>query len=239
MNKTLITEDFESKTAQEILKWALEKFKDKVALASSFGAEDVVLIDMLSKIVQSSAVNTKFRVFTIDTGRLPQETYDLMDRIKEKYKINIEVYFPDKESVEKMVFEHGFNLFYKSVELRQLCCKVRKVEPLMRALKGLDAWICGLRRQQSVTRSDIKKVEVDHAHNGILKINPIADWTEQQVWDYIKENDVPYNELHDKGYPSIGCAPCTRAVKRTEDIRAGRWWWEEPQKKECGLHIRK
>ncbi len=239
MNKTLITEDFESKTAQEILKWALEKFKDKVALASSFGAEDVVLIDMILKIAKSSMSNIQPLIFTLDTGRLPQETYDLMDKIKEKYKINIEVYFPDAESVEKMVSQYGFNLFYKSVELRQLCCKVRKVEPLNRALKNLDAWICGLRREQSVTRIDIKKVEVDQAHNGILKINPLADWTEQQLWDYIKENDVPYNELHDKGYPSIGCAPCTRAVKRTEDIRAGRWWWEEPQKKECGLHIRK
>lgn len=239
MDKNFLQDEyFESKTAQEILKYVLEKYKDKVAFASSFGAEDVVLIDMLSKIVQSSKFNVQPRIFTLDTGRLPQETYDVMDRIKEKYKINIEVYFPDTKSVEEMVSKYGFNLFYKSVELRQLCCKIRKVEPLNRALKNLDAWICGLRREQSVTRLEIKKVEVDHAHNGILKINPLADWTEKQVWDYIKENDVPYNALHDKGYPSIGCAPCTRAVKRTEDIRAGRWWWESPEKKECGLHIK-
>ncbi|MCM8784927.1 MAG: phosphoadenylyl-sulfate reductase [Candidatus Omnitrophica bacterium] len=223
-------EDFENKTAEEILKFALEKYQNRVALASSFGAEDVVLIDMILKI------NPNARIFTLDTGRLPQETYDVMDRIREKYKINIEVYFPDAKLVEEMVSNYGFNLFYKSVELRQLCCKVRKVEPLNRALKGLDAWICGLRREQSVTRTEIRKIEIDTAHNSILKINPLADWTEKQVWNYIKENNVPYNALHDKGYPSIGCAPCTRAIKPGEDIRAGRWWWEAPEKKECGLH---
>lgn len=227
--KTLI-EDLESKTAQEILKWAQEKYRDKVALASSFGAEDVVLIDMLVK------VDSTARIFTIDTGRLPQETYDLMDRIKEKYKIKFEVYFPDTKSVEELVSEHEFNLFYNSAELRRLCCHVRKVEPLTRALKNLDAWICGLRREQSVTRTEIKKVEVDHAHNSIIKINPLAGWTERQVWDYIKENNVPYNALYDKGYSSIGCAPCTRAKKPVEGIRAGRWWWEPSEKKECGLH---
>jgi phosphoadenosine phosphosulfate reductase len=161
-----------------------------------------------------------------------------MDKIKEKYNIKIEVFFPNRESVEKMVFEHGFNLFYKSVELRKLCCKVRKVEPLNIALRTVDAWICGLRREQSVTRVDVKKVEVDTVHNNILKINPLIDWTEKDVWDYIRRNDVPYNALHDKNYPSIGCAPCTRAIKPGEDIRAGRWWWESPDKKECGLHCK-
>lgn len=226
-------EDWESKTAQEILRWAQERFQDKVALASSFGAEDVILIDMLVKI------NPQARIFTLDTGRLPQETYELMDKIKEKYKIRLEVYYPDTKSVEEMVSQYGFNLFYKSVELRQLCCQVRKVEPLKRALKDLEAWICGLRGEQSLTRKEIKKIEIDPAHNSILKINPLADWTEKQVWEYIKKNKVPYNALHDKGYPSIGCAPCTRAVKQGEDIRAGRWWWEPPEKKECGLHCKR
>lgn len=228
----VLNAELESKTAEEILEWTLQKYQEKIALASSFGAEDVVLIDMLVKI------NSSARIFTLDTGRLPQETYDVMDKIREKYKINIEVYFPDNESVKKMVNEFGFNLFYKSIELRQLCCKVRKIEPLNRALKNLNAWICGLRREQSVTRTDIKKIEIDKVHNSILKINPLTDWTEKQVWDYIKENNVPYNSLHDKGYPSIGCAPCTRAVKPGEDIRAGRWWWESPEKKECGLHCK-
>ena len=238
MNKnSLLTEDLESKTAQEILMYALEKYQDKVALASSFGAEDVVLIDMLVKISSRSTVYSP-RIFTLDTGRLPQETYDLMDKIKEKYRIKLEVYCPDTKSVEDMVSKEGFNLFYKSVELRQLCCRVRKVELLNRALKDLSAWICGLRREQSVTRTGIKKIEIDLTHNSIVKINPLADWTEKQVWDYIKENNVPYNALHDKGYPSIGCAPCTRAIKPGEDIRAGRWWWESPDKKECGLHKR-
>lgn len=236
MNKNTLfnslDDSLESKTAEEILKWSLEKYHDKTALASSFGAEDVVLIDMLVKI------NSKARIFTLDTGRLPQETYDVIDKIKEKYKINIEVYFPDTGSVKKMVNEYGFNLFYKNIELRQLCCKVRKIEPLNRALKNLNAWICGLRREQSVTRTEIKKVEIDRAHNSIIKINPLTDWTEKQVWDYIKENNVPYNKLHDEGYPSIGCAPCTRAIKPGEDVRAGRWWWESPEKKECGLHCK-
>ncbi|TET69254.1 MAG: phosphoadenylyl-sulfate reductase [Candidatus Aminicenantes bacterium] len=230
---TIPIEDLELKSAQELLKWALEKYGDKIALASSFGTEDVVLIDMLVKI------NPTARIFTIDTGRLPQETYEVMDRIKEKYKIRLEVYYPDTESVEEMVSRHGFNLFYRSVELRRLCCKVRKVESLNRALKNLDAWICGLRREQSLTRTEIKKIEIDQVHNSIIKINPLVDWTEKQVWDYIKENDVPYNSLHDKGYPSIGCAPCTRTIKPGEDIRAGRWWWEPPEKKECGLHCKK
>jgi len=247
MNKEkALIEDLESKTAQEILKWALEEYEDyegyedKVALASSFGAEDVVLIDMIVKIHHELRnANYEPQIFTIDTGRLPQETYDLMDEIREKYNIQFEVYYPDTKSVEEMVFQHGLNLFYKSVEMRQLCCKVRKVEPLNRALKKLAAWICGLRREQSITRTKIGIIEVGEAENSITKINPLANWTEEQVWDYIKKNDVPYNTLHDKGYPSIGCAPCTRVIKPGEDIRAGRWWWESPEKKECGLHHKK
>lgn len=225
--------DSENKTAEEILIWVNESFGEKSALASSFGAEDVVLTDMLLKI------NPKFKIFTLDTGRLPAETYDVWERIEGKYGIKIEAYFPETRFVEEMINKHGPNLFYKSIELRKLCCHVRKVEPLNRALKGLEAWVCGLRKEQSITRQDIKKVEIDDIHNGIIKVNPLADWTEKQVWDYIRENDVPYNKLHDQNYPSIGCAPCTRAIKPGEDIRAGRWWWELPEGKECGLHSRK
>jgi len=233
----MMAKEFEEKKAEEILKWAIEKFGKKVALASSFGAEDVVLIDMLMKIDPSA------RIFTIDTGRLPQETYDVIEKIMEKYGAKIEFLFPDKRAVEEMLEKYGPNLFYKSVELRRLCCHIRKVEPLERILKDLDAWITGLRREQSVTRVQIEKVEEDErTFDGIkrvlIKINPLADWTEKQVWDYIKRNNVPYNALHDRSYPSIGCAPCTRAIKPGEDIRAGRWWWETPEKKECGLHIK-
>jgi len=233
----MMAKEFEEKKAEEILKWAIEKFGKKVALASSFGAEDVVLIDMLMKIDPSA------RIFTIDTGRLPQETYDVIEKIMEKYGAKIEFLFPDKRAVEEMLERYGPNLFYKSVELRRLCCHIRKVEPLERILKDLDAWITGLRREQSVTRVQIEKVEEDErTFDGIkrvlIKINPLADWTEKQVWDYIKRNNVPYNALHDRNYPSIGCAPCTRAIKPGEDIRAGRWWWETPEKKECGLHIK-
>ena len=224
---------FESKTAQEVLQWAFKELHPHVALASSFGVEDVVMIDMMVKI------NPKARVFTLDTGRLPQETYDCMDKIREKYKITIEAYFPQAELVEKMVNEKGFNLFYHSIENRKLCCGIRKVEPLGRALKGIKGWITGLRREQAVTRTGVAKVEIDSDHGSIYKINPIADWTRQQVWDYIKQNKVPYNALHDRGYPSIGCEPCTRAVKPGEDERAGRWWWERPEQKECGLHVKK
>ncbi|MEM2902331.1 MAG: phosphoadenylyl-sulfate reductase [Candidatus Bathyarchaeia archaeon] len=221
---------FEGETAEEILKWALERFHPKIALASSFGAEDVVLIDMLCR------VHVNPRIFTIDTGRLPQETYVLIDRIREKYGITVEVYFPKTEDVEAMTREHGLNLFYKSFDLRVLCCNVRKVEPLTRALKNLEAWITGLRREQASSRANLAKIELDRDHGGLLKINPIADWSRKQVWSYIMENRVPYNELYDKGYSSIGCAPCTRPINSGEDERAGRWWWEEGTVKECGLH---
>jgi phosphoadenosine phosphosulfate reductase len=227
-------QEFESKTAQEVLAWALGKYKNRVALASSFGAEDVLLIDMMVKI------EPKARIFTLDTGRLNQETYNVMDAIREKYGIDIEVYFPDTAAVQKMVREHGLNLFYNSVEFRKMCCGVRKVEPLGRALSTLDAWITGLRREQTFTRANVNKVEPDADHGNIVKLNPIADWTHNQVWEYIKKHNVPYNALHDQGYPSIGCEPCTRAIKPGEDLRAGRWWWEiNAGQKECGLHYTK
>lgn len=225
--------ELEKKTPQEILGWALETFKDKVSLACSFGAEDVVLVDMLAKI------NPKARVFCLETGRLNQETYDLMDRIREKYPIQVEILFPEREAVEKMVRAKGMNLFYDSIENRKECCGVRKVQPLNKMLATLDAWITGLRRAQSVTRTDMRVVEIDEAHHRMIKINPLIHWSTEEVWAYLKANNVPTNKLHDQGYPSIGCEPCTRAVKPGEDERAGRWWWENPETKECGLHLKK
>lgn len=225
--------DFESKTAQEVLAWGLKEFGPKIALASSFGAEDVVLIDMLA------AIDKNARIFVLDTGRLHQETYDVMDAVRLKYGIRLEIYFPDAAATEAMVKAKGMNLFYESIENRKECCGIRKVGGLNRALSTCAAWITGLRRDQNVTRTAVSKVEVDAAHGGILKLNPIADWTSKRVWDHIKQHDVPYNKLHDQGFPSIGCAPCTRAVRQVEDERAGRWWWENPDSKECGLHVTK
>jgi phosphoadenosine phosphosulfate reductase len=226
-----LAKDFEGKTAQQVLNWALEKFGPRVGLASSFGAEDVAIIDMMTAISKE-----KTHVFTLETGRLNQETYDVMDDIRARYGISIMAYFPDQKEVEEMIRERGMNLMYASVENRKLCCEIRKVHPLNRALASLDGWITGLRRDQTATRADTKKIEIDGAHGGIIKLNPIADWTSEMVWDYIKKNNVPYNTLHDKGYPSIGCEPCTRAVEKGEDPRAGRWWWESAAK-ECGLHF--
>ncbi len=223
--------EHEKSTAIALLQWALKNFKNP-ALASSFGAEDVVLIDILAKL------DPKIAVFTLDTGRLNEETYEVMDKVRRKYGISIESYFPDKAAVEKLEREKGFYSFRESVDNRKECCQVRKVEPLNRALRGRDAWITGLRRAQGVTRTDVKKIEPDQAHPGLYKINPLADWSQEDVWAYIKKNGVPYNRLHDQGYPSIGCAPCTRAVKDGEDIRAGRWWWENPDHKECGIHYK-
>ena len=226
-----IANELESKPAREILKWGFKKYKDKMVLGSSFGAEDVVLIDMMCNINRNLT-----RVFTLDTGRLNQETYDLIDKIRKKYDIKVDVYFPNASDVEKMVAIKGMNLMYESVENRKLCCNLRKVEPLKRALKQFDCWITGLRREQSTTRNKILKIEVDTLNSNIIKLNPLANWTNDEIWKYIRENKVPYNELHDRGYPSIGCEPCTRAIKEGEDPRAGRWWWENDTHKECGLH---
>lgn len=220
------------RSAEGTLRWALNEFGSRVALASSFGAEDMVLVDMLTRI------NRDARVFLLDTGRLHQETYDLIERARERYGIGFEVYFPRTEDVERLTTAKGPNSFYTSVEDRKECCRVRKVEPLRRALSTVDAWITGLRRSQSVTRTDLEIVDIDETHGGILKISPLADWTEEEVWSYIRMNEVPYNTLHDKAFPSIGCAPCTRAVVPGEDVRAGRWWWEDPNHRECGLHVK-
>lgn len=227
-----LNRQFEGNDAHSVLEWFLKEFKGRIALSSSMGAEDQVLTDMVMKI------DPEIRIFTLDTGRLFYETYELIERTSLRYKKNIEVFFPSPHDVETMVNEKGINLFYQSIENRKECCRVRKIEPLKRAFRGLEVWICGLRRNQSATRTSNQMVEWDEA-NGLIKLNPLIDWDEQKVWDYIKTNGVPYNPLHDKGFPSIGCQPCTRAIELGEDVRAGRWWWENPETKECGLHNRK
>jgi phosphoadenosine phosphosulfate reductase len=175
-------------------------------------------------------------VFTIDTGRLPQETYDLMAKIEERYGIRVEMLFPERAHVEGMAQRHGPNLMYDAVDLRLLCCQVRKVLPLNRYLETLEGWITGLRRDQWASRAEVRKIELDHDHGGIVKVNPLADWTKDEVWDYIRANDIPYHALYDQGYTSVGCAPCTRAIQPGEPDRAGRWWWETNAPKECGIH---
>ncbi|HDO26753.1 MAG TPA: phosphoadenylyl-sulfate reductase [Bacteroidetes bacterium] len=224
-------QEFNHKSPDEILRFFLGHFKDKIALSSSLGIEDQVLIRMVSKI------NKNTRIFTLDTGRLFPETYDLIERTANKYDIHIQVFFPDAREVEKMVYEKGINLFYESVENRKLCCAVRKLRPLVRAIEGLDAWITGLRKEQSETRNNLHVVEWDE-NNGLIKINPLLHWTEEEVKDYIDAHNIPYNPLYNKGYASIGCQPCTRAIEPGETLRAGRWWWENAEAKECGLHQR-
>ncbi|MEI6639190.1 MAG: phosphoadenylyl-sulfate reductase [Chlorobium sp.] len=225
-----LSKELSGKSPEEILLWASEFFKaGESAFASSLGAEDQVITDMMIK------AKLPIPIFTLDTGRLPQESYDLLDATRKRYSIPVEVLFPDASDVEPMLLRHGANLFYESVELRRECCRVRKVLPLAKKLSTLKGWICGLRREQSVTRTAIAPVEWDESF-GLFKINPLADVTEAALWEYIKSHNVPVNALHYRGYPSIGCAPCTRAVNPGEDIRAGRWWWETPEHKECGLH---
>ena len=219
------------KSPEEILRRFLGEYGDRIALASSLGPEDQVLTDMILKIRPSS------RIFTIDTGRLFPETYSLIDRTNQAYSVKLEVYFPERKPVEDYATQNGVNAFYESIDKRKACCRARKIEPLLRALSTLDVWICGLRQEQSVTRRETEAVEWDEA-NRLIKINPLVHWQEQDVWDYIKKHHVPYNALHNKGFPSIGCQPCTRAITAGEDVRAGRWWWENPEHKECGLHKR-
>jgi phosphoadenosine phosphosulfate reductase len=218
------------KSAEEIVRWAGESFGRDIKFANSFGAEDVVMMDIIAK------VSPNIRVFTLDTGRLNDETYEVMEATRFKYPdIPIEVMFPESAKVEALTREKGFFSFRDSVELRKECCSIRKVQPLKRALADAASWMTGLRRDQSVTRTDTPAIEWDEG-NGMVKVNPIIEWTNDDVWNYIKTQKIPYNKLHDKGFPSIGCAPCTRGIKPGEDIRAGRWWWENPEFKECGLH---
>ena len=202
------------------------------AFACSFGLEDMVLLDMISKHAR------RIDVFTLDTGRLPAETYDLLDRVRDIYNVPIRIYFPDAKLVEEWVELNGVNGFYRSVSQRKQCCHIRKVLPLGRALSGKKSWVTGLRREQSLARQGLQVQEWDEG-NKLEKFNPLLEWSLEQTWAYIREHKVPYNALHDKGYPSIGCAPCTRAVEPGQDIRAGRWWWEETTAKECGLHAPK
>ena len=203
-----------------------------VSFANSLGAEDMILMDLIAKHAPT------IEIFSIDTGRLPAETYDLIDRATKHYKRKIKVYFPEQSAVENYVRINGINGFRDSIAQRQDCCHARKVEPLQRALKGKSAWITGLRREQAVTRKNLSTSEFDQA-NGLQKYNPLIEWSEEDVWNYIHEHSVPYNALHDLGFPSIGCAPCTRAIEPGEDVRAGRWWWESAEQKECGLHVKK
>jgi phosphoadenosine phosphosulfate reductase len=226
-----LNRDFEGKAPEELLRHVLAKYGQRIALASSLGLEDQVLTDMILRIDPSA------RIFTIDTGRLFPETCMLIDQTNRKYGVMLELYSPSNEAVQTYIDENGINAFYDSVDKRKECCRIRKIEPLARALSTLDAWICGLRQEQSITRTGVKAVEWDEA-NHLIKINPLVRWSEKDVWDYIKTHKVPYNVLHDQGFPSIGCQPCTRAVAEGEDIRAGRWWWENPEHKECGLHRR-
>lgn len=221
----------QQKIAQTIavLEQAIREFSP-VTFANSLGAEDMVLTDLIAK------HQPNIDMFSLDTGRLPQETYELMQQVRDRYSVPLVVYYPDAQHLELLVAQHGVNGFYDSVENRKACCHVRKVEPLRRALLGTKAWITGMRREQAVTRGRLEMSAFD-ADNGIRKFNPLLEWTNAEVWEYIKANDVPYNKLHDQFYPSIGCAPCTRAITPGEDIRAGRWWWENPENKECGLHI--
>jgi thioredoxin-dependent adenylylsulfate APS reductase len=222
----------DSWSPEEILIWAIGKFHPRLALSCSFGnPEGLVLLDMMHRIEPSS------RVYVLDTGRLHQATYDLIDRVRDRYDKAVEVVFPDAEAVQAMVRRDGMNLFYESLEKRRLCCGLRKVEPNRRYLAGLDAYVTGLRRDQGVTRADARRLEIDESAGGLLKINPLVDWSADDVWRYVREHNVPVNRLHAEGFPSVGCAPCTRAVKPGEDPRAGRWWWENPETKECGLHV--
>jgi phosphoadenosine phosphosulfate reductase len=217
-------------TPQEVLGWTLERWGSKVAISTSFQADGMAILDMAWRL------DPNVRLFTVDTGRLPQETYEMIETIRARYGIEVEVFFPDAAQVESMVRRHGPDLFKRSVAARLTCCNVRKVEPIRRALAGLDAWITGLRRDQWASRANIRKVEIDHDHGGLAKVNPLADWTAAEVEEYIRDHDVPVHPLYKMGYTSIGCTPCTRATQIGEDPRAGRWWWEKNAPKECGIH---
>lgn len=214
---------------QTVLERIAAEFSPAV-LASSLAAEDMVLTDMILR------TELPIGIFTLDTGRLHTETLGVLERIKEAYGVEITLYRPEETAVDTYVRNHGLNAFYDSVDLRKECCRIRKIEPLNRALAGNLAWITGQRRAQSTTRTALDVQEYDAARS-MTKFNPLADWSEDEVWHYIRSQRVPYNPLHDRGYPSIGCEPCTREVRPGEDVRAGRWWWENPETKECGLHV--
>jgi phosphoadenosine phosphosulfate reductase len=227
---------FASARPYELLRFALETYGDGLRIACSLGVEDMVVLHEAAR--AGADIGVVPRVFLLDTGRLHQESYDLLDRAQAKYRVPIDVYFPDTVRVEELVRRQGANGFYRSVDARKECCAVRKLGPLSRALVGARAWVTGLRREQSPTRAGVELVELDAQSNDRLKLNPLASWTEAEVWEHAKAKGVPTHALHARGFPSIGCAPCTRAIAPGEDVRAGRWWWESPESKECGLHAR-
>jgi phosphoadenosine phosphosulfate reductase len=223
--------EFEGEEPQTVLEWAIKRFAPNIAISTSFQIDSVVLIDMAYEI------DPEIPVFSVDTGRLPAETLELADRLRSRYPgLNLELIRPEGTEVDAMVGKHGVDLFKTAVDLRLLCCNVRKVRPLTKHLHTLDAWVTGLRRDQWASRTNIRKVEIDHDHGAIVKLNPLAEWDESEVWDYVRERDVPYHALYDQGFTSIGCAPCTRAIAPGEASRAGRWWWESGAPKECGIH---
>ncbi len=224
-----LNDKFANGSAENILQYILEHYKDKAVFTSSMGVEDQVITHIMAGIDRNS------NIALLDTGRMFYEAYDLIEKTESRYNLKIRVFFPDYKVVEKMVNTKGINLFYENIKNRKECCHIRKIEPLKRALAGNDIWITGLRTEQSTTRKGLQFAEWDES-NKIIKVNPLLNWTIDDVWEYVHHHKVPYNPLHDKGYPSIGCQPCTRAVQPGEDIRAGRWWWENPETKECGLH---
>ena len=225
----LLNSRFKNTKPESIIEYFIKESSHKISLSSSFGLEDQVISHMMLQI--SNDVN----IFTLDTGRLPCETYNVMDSTNLKYNTKVDVYFPNSSDVENLYKKQGINGFYESIQNRKECCNIRKIKPLKRALKNVDIWITGLRSSQSITRKDILQFSWDE-NNNIIKFNPLINWRYEEVLNYIKKYNIPYNKLHDQGYPSIGCAPCTRAIKENEDIRSGRWWWEDPKHKECGLH---
>jgi len=222
---------FESYSAEKILIWAIGNFHPRLALSASFGApEGMVLLDMMHRIEPTA------RVFAIDTGRLPQATHDLIDRVRERYGKPVEILFPEARDVQQLVRERGANSFYESLEYRRHCCEIRKVGPMRRHLSTLDAYVTGLRRDQNAARATTRKVLFDASYGGVVKVNPLADWDSNRVWQYVRKHNVPVNRLHRGGYPSVGCEPCSRAIQPGSDPRSGRWWWEQSDTKECGLH---
>jgi phosphoadenosine phosphosulfate reductase len=222
--------EFDDKDPQELIAWAVENFGSRLAIVTSFQSEGMALLDMAYKI------NHDIKIVTVDTGRLGEESYAFIDQVRKHYGINIDVRFPDTGEVEKLITANGANSFYNSVNSRLVCCQIRKVRPLQKALDGFDAWITGLRRDQWASRINIRKIELDHDHGAIVKLNPLADWSDDEVEEYTALNNVPRHPLYAQGYTSIGCKPCTRAISQGEDSRAGRWWWEKDAPKECGMH---
>jgi phosphoadenosine phosphosulfate reductase len=226
-----VSVEFEGEEPQTVIEWAIERFAPRIAISTAFQIDGIAVLDMAYEI------DPEIEVFSVDTGRLPEDSYELIEQLRERYPgLNLVLLAPNAGHVERMVGKHGPNLFRNSVDERLLCCQVRKVLPLTKHLAGLDAWITGLRRDQWATRTNIRKVEIDHDHGAIVKLNPLAEWTEEEVWDYVRERELPVHPLYAQGYTSIGCAPCTRPIREGEAGRAGRWWWETNAPKECGVH---